>query len=219
MIPRHHPGEELILAHVTGGLLVPMDVAVAAHLSLCPQCRRTAACFMATGGVLLEQMDSTPLRSGSMEAALARLDEATHTTGPMPPDTEDSETDLETQRLLPAPLRKFVGAQPGTLSWRSSRPDVSVCTLATEEEYGAEAVLVRIGAGGHYPYHIHDEFGLTLVLAGGMSDQNGHYRRGDILVTEPGDAHGTVMDEDEDCLCYGVTYSAAPKARTSGQSA
>lgn len=201
MMPRHHPGDELILAHVTGGLAEAMDVAIASHLWLCPACREAAACMEAVGGLLLEQLDDAPLAVGALRTVLSRLDEPWHEIASPFPGVED----LETRRLLPPPLRAFVGRRLAALSWKDSKPGVSLAVLATRKDQGIKAVLARVEAGSGFPQHVHDRLGLALVLAGGISDQRGHYRRGDVLVTEPGEAHRTIMDEDEDCLCFGIT--------------
>jgi putative transcriptional regulator len=55
------------------------------------------------------------------------------------------------------------------------------------------------------PTHTHDGSELTLVLAGGFSDESGHFVRGDVAEADPSINHQPVADPGEDCLCLAVT--------------
>jgi putative transcriptional regulator len=46
---------------------------------------------------------------------------------------------------------------------------------------------------------------MTLVLAGGFSDESGHFVRGDVAEADPSVNHQPVADPGEDCLCLAVT--------------
>jgi putative transcriptional regulator len=46
---------------------------------------------------------------------------------------------------------------------------------------------------------------MTLLLAGGFSDETGHYLRGDVALADPSVDHRPVADPGEDCLCLAVT--------------
>jgi len=46
---------------------------------------------------------------------------------------------------------------------------------------------------------------MTLVLAGGFSDDFGHYRRGDLATADASVAHRPIADLDEECICLVVT--------------
>ena len=65
--------------------------------------------------------------------------------------------------------------------------------------------LMRIKSGTAMPTHTHEGCELTLVLAGGFSDENGHFLRGDVAEADPSVTHQPVADPGEDCLCLAVT--------------
>ena len=46
---------------------------------------------------------------------------------------------------------------------------------------------------------------MTLVLAGGFSDGDGHYQRGDFSFSDGEVDHSPVADDDGECLCLTVT--------------
>ncbi len=202
MTAQHHPGDDLLLGYVTASLPMPMETAIAAHLTLCPRCRETTSALEVLGGEILSELEPAPLDEDALAHVLARLDE------PAPLDLDSRAPvpeDSETARLVPAPLRALAGQSIKSLNWRRPLPGVTITDLASLAEDGAKARLVRTRAGGALPRHRHQGTELTLVLAGGFSDQHGHFRRGDLLVIEPGQEHRPIMDDDEDCLCFGVT--------------
>ncbi len=211
MTPNHHPGEEVLLAHVSGALVLPMQAAIAAHLTLCPVCRATAADLEAIGGALFDDPAAggpavMPL-TGEIDSLIARAGAVAE-----PPAPEDRD-DPAWQRLVPAPIRHLSSTPSTEMQWRRFLPGVTYVDLADLAGQGAKARLVRTVAGGALPPHVHHGLELTLVLAGGLSDQHGHFRRGDMLVVEPEVSHRPVMDDDEDCLCFGVTDGAVVMTR------
>lgn len=202
-VPQHHATDDLLLAYVTGSLPYPMEVAIAAHLTLCPTCRDVAEDFEAVGGEVFADLEQPGTPSADIDTGLqnvlSRLDEPAPDTTPPP-----IAADADWAQLTPAPVRALAG-QTADLAWRPKLPGVAVVDLSSIEQHGAKARLVRTVAGGALPKHLHRGLELTLILAGGLTDQHGHFRRGDLLVIEQGISHRPVMDEDEDCLCLGVT--------------
>ena len=65
--------------------------------------------------------------------------------------------------------------------------------------------LMRIKAGTAMPPHTHQGQELTLVLAGGFSDEAGHYLRGDVAAADPTVDHRPIADPGKTCLCLAVT--------------
>jgi putative transcriptional regulator len=65
--------------------------------------------------------------------------------------------------------------------------------------------LMRIKSGTAMPAHTHEGIELTLVLAGGFSDETGHFLRGDLAEADATIDHRPVADPGEDCLCLAVT--------------
>lgn len=194
MTVRYHPGDEVLLSYVTGGFPFPLEVVMACHLTLCPECCRRVFELEAIGGVMLQSLEGTALAAGSLEAVLARLDQPEPAAAPTP-DIEDHET----VQLLPAPLRALIGRPMRDLNWIDRSPDLSVVELSTMEASGAAMRLMRGRPGVVLPPHDHSGTELTLVLAGGLIDENGALHRGDLQAMGPGEVHRPVVDEKDGC--------------------
>lgn len=196
----HHPRDELLLSHVTGGLAYPTEVILATHVSLCSRCRGLAALFEVIGGLMLERLEDSPLAANTSSLVLARLHETDGAAKRTIPIVED----FETVRVLPAPLRSLLGKPLGALAWDELTPDVAVARLATAADGKVRAVLTRSRAGSSFAAHDHTGVEFSLPLVGGWSDEYGHFVRGDLSVREPGEWHHAVIDDGEDCLTFSV---------------
>lgn len=111
-------------------------------------------------------------------------------------------------RVLPAPLRAFVGKPPSALAWHDRAPGIVVARLTTVAEQRVGAVLIRSRSGASYPVHDHTGVELAIALTGGWSDEYGHFLRGDLSVREPGEPHLAIIDDGEDCLAFSVVDEA-----------
>jgi putative transcriptional regulator len=198
MMPTHHPGDDLLIAYAAGSQEEPVALVVATHLALCPRCRKEVARLEELGGVLLEAQEPEALGEDSLKRVLARLDEAA-ADAPARPEREITKVDP----LVPRPLRDYVGDGFDRLDWTSFRGLKKVELLP--EAPGFRTRLMRIKSGTAMPTHTHEGTELTLVLAGGFSDEQGHYLRGDIAEADPSVDHRPVADPGEDCLCLAVT--------------
>ena len=64
---------------------------------------------------------------------------------------------------------------------------------------------MRIKSGTAMPSHTHEGTELTLVLAGGFSDERGHFLRGDLAEVDASVDHRPIADPGDDCICLAVT--------------
>lgn len=201
--PQHHPAADLLLAYAAGTLAEGSALLVATHLALCPRCRAEVAGMEAIGGALLEDADTeAPVSPGLLSDVLARLD------GPPlaePPRRRTTTIPPGTRPLLPEPLRSHVGGDLDQIRWRLTIPGLHEAAVPCD---GGSVRMMRIRSGKGMPRHTHggDEF--TLVLAGGFTDADGHYLRGDFAATDPTVDHRPVADDDGDCIC--VAFTDAP---------
>lgn len=202
MTPQHHPGDDLLIAYAAGSQDEPVALVVATHLALCPRCREEVDWLEALGGALLEGEEAEPLGEESLKQALARLDEAAldepaeAIQRPAAPSTVGAP-------IVPRPLRDYLGEGIDQLDWTAFRGLEKVELL--REFAGFRTRLMRIKSGTAMPPHTHDGSELTLVLAGGFSDENGHFVRGDVAEADPSVNHQPVADSGEDCICLAVT--------------
>jgi putative transcriptional regulator len=198
MIPQHHPGDDLLIGYATGSQEEPVALVVATHLALCPRCRKEVACLEALGGALLEGQETEALRPDSLERVLARLDEPTFE-APARPAPRPAPGDL----LVPRPLRDYLGAGLDQLHRTTFRGLQKVELLPEFPSFRTR--LMRINSGTAMPVHTHEGSELTLVLAGGFSDESGHFLRGDLAEADVSVVHQPVADLGEDCICLAVT--------------
>jgi len=201
MTSQHHPGDDLLISYAAGSQDEPVALVVATHLTLCPRCRKEVERLEALGGVLLEE-EVEPLGEERLNQVLARLDEsapdepAEAARRPAPRSTEGAP-------LVPRPLRDYLGDGIDQLDWMAFRGLEKVELLP--EFPGFRTRLMRIKSGTAMPSHTHDGSELTLVLAGGFSDENGHFVRGDVAEADSSVNHQPIADPGEDCICLAVT--------------
>ena len=198
MMPTHHPGDDLLIAYAAGSQEEPVSLVVATHLALCPRCRGEVARLEELGGTLLEEQPAEALGEDSLERILVRLDEP----APEAPQ-RPAELAAGPAPLVPRPLRDYLGGGLDQLDWTSFRGLEKVELLS--DRPGFRTRLMRIKSGTAMPTHSHEGNELTLVLAGGFSDEHGHFVRGDVAEADPSVDHQPVADPGEDCLCLAVT--------------
>ena len=82
-------------------------------------------------------------------------------------------------------------------------PTLSSIRLQTGD-LGHKVELLKIAAGRAVPRHTHKGDELTLVLAGGFTDDTGHYGKGDFAFADGERVHQPHADEGEDCIALAV---------------
>ena len=201
-MPVHHPVEEQLLDYAAGGAGEPAGLLVATHLALCAECRTQVRKLEAIGGALLDALPeaapAAPAHAEALAAVLARLDEPEP--APAMPAAVDVGLDDETRRLVPTPLRAYLGASLKDLPWRHVARGLDEHELALDRP-GFKTRLLRIRAGAAMPRHGHRGVESVLVLDGGFTDEIGSFVRGDVGVSDASIVHRPVADPDGDCLC------------------
>jgi putative transcriptional regulator len=195
--PMHHPSEALLLAYAGGGLAEAEALALSAHLTLCPECRRAVAAAEAVGGALIERLAASPMASDGLNAVLARLDEApTHEAAPRAQAST-------TVPGLPSALSRYVAEALAESGWHMAGPGVQQLRLRTAGT--VQARLLRLRPGMPLPENGHSGTELTLLLAGSYTDELGHFARGDLAELDDSVTHRPVVDQGAECLALIVT--------------
>lgn len=198
--PIHHPCLELLLDYATGSAGEPASLVLATHLALCPECRDAVAHCEAVGGALLEEIEPVAVPPDALDCLLARLDEQVPASPPQSPAAGGS------ARLMPEPLRSYVGDGLEAIRWKRVMRGVEQADIAVGNHGGnVKARLLRIRPGIRIPRHTHAGTEMTLVLAGGFSDDGGHFVRGDFNFSDGEVDHSPVADDDGECVCLTVT--------------
>lgn len=188
---KHHLDDATLMAYAAGTLKEAFNLIVATHLSLCDTCRANAQAYDAVGGALLDD-ETAPMDAGSLERALAQLDDASEPRA-VPRAGGD----------IPAPLHSYIGGDLDSIRWRAVGMGVRQAILPTSK--GATARLLSIPAGVAMPNHGHRGTEMTLVLKGAFQDDDAYFARGDIEIADSDVQHIPVADIHEDCICLAVT--------------
>lgn len=198
-LPTHHTESETLMAYAAGALEEAPSVLVATHLALCPECRRTLHEYEAIGGALIDQLEPAPVSPEALNTALGLL-EAAELEPAQPPATA---VDAETTRIVPRPLRDYLGGDLTALPWKSRGRGIKEASLLIGDG-SMRASVYRIEPGERIPAHTHDGVETTLVLKGAFSDKTGRYARGDVAVATDELDHTPVSDASEECICFAV---------------
>ena len=196
----HHPGEDLLLDYVSGSLAETWSIAVAAHLALCPICRRTVSELEAVGGELMSTVAPVPVEDALFDSIVAATNAVHEDSLPSRPVTGSSGPNP----VLPEPLRSYLGGDVDSLEWRRLGLGAYQLPIPTGDEQ-TTARLLRIPAGRPVPTHSHGGLELTLVLSGAFSDATGTYSRGDLQEADENIDHQPHAALGEDCICLAVT--------------
>lgn len=197
---RHHPAEDLLIDYATGALGEAEGLVVATHLALCPDCRATVAAYEAMGGAMLDGIEPVPVGGDLLDRVMARLDE----TPPAPIRAAAVRiASVGHAPVIPRPLRDYVAGDLGDITWKPVMRGLDEHRIACPG--GAKVRLMRIRAGVSMPQHTHKGREMTLVLAGGFTDDTGHFLRGDLSLTDGTVDHVPTADDDGDCVCLAVT--------------
>lgn len=185
---RHHIPEHVLEAYQAGTLAHAFAVVVAAHLSLCDECRAWAESRDIMGGALLQTADEAELRQDARTRILAALD------GPAPAAPRGS-------GVFPAPVMDELGGRPPR--WRMLGGGIRQQILVADAEGSLR--LLYIPPGKAVPEHGHGGMELTLVLQGSFSDSAGAFHRGDVETAHDAVDHQPVAGPGLPCICLAAT--------------
>lgn len=203
----HHPSEDFIAAYAAGSLDEANALAIATHMTLCPQCRRQLGAFEALGATLMEELPEAAMASGAFAATMARV------RGSIPPmasvQAPSANPSAASMRatassiLLPAPLRHYVGGEIDAAIWRPLGPGIQHMPLIARD--GVTARLLRIAPGRSVFDHGHGGSELTLVLKGSYQARGERFARGDLEMADESVKHRPVAGLEGVCICLAVT--------------
>ncbi len=190
--------DALLLDYAAGSLSRPLEILVETHLAMNEGSARTMRLLMQIGGVLLEDSEPVSLSEGALEAVMSAIDAEESKIDPV------SEIRIETAAsVLPRPAADYLPERGCTKSWRRIGLGIFECDISFGAEQG-QAKCYRIAPGRAVPAHSHTGAEVTLILAGGFSDETGSYGPGDIAIQEAGSSHQPVADNDGECLVFAV---------------
>lgn len=192
---KHHLTDALLMAYSAGNLPEAFSLTVAAHISMCDECRARLGAFDTVGGALMESCNAADLSAGSLEATLQRIKSLDTGNEPAMPARRGG--------ILPGPVQDYVGGDLDAVKWKPVGMGVKQAILPTSRD--ATVRLLYIPAGAAVPDHGHAGTELTLVLKGAFRDEMDHFGPGDIEIANEDLDHTPVADIGEDCICLAAT--------------
>ena len=184
----HHPSDATLAAFASGTLDEARGIVVAAHLSLCAQCRGTVHAFEEVGGVLLGDVEPAALSAGALQRAMAAL-------GPLDmvsPAIRGAGAAGE----LPAPLSHYA-VRP----WRWIGRGVQWRPVDVASGEGVRVFMLKAAPGTKLPRHRHTGTEWTCVFEGAFSHALGRYGAGDFDEADESVEHDPVVDAVHGCVC------------------
>ncbi|MCG3269551.1 ChrR family anti-sigma-E factor [Yoonia sp. I 8.24] len=186
----HHVPDALLAAYAAGSLPQPFALAVAAHISLCLDCRATYEAHLASGGAVLETSSAEVVSAGLKANVLDLLD------API-----DSKPVYQRSGVYPGPVMEALNGKPPR--WKSLGLGVRQSILSDGTDGSVR--LLYIPPGRAVPDHSHSGLELTLVLQGSFSDETGRFGVGDLEVADQAVEHTPVADAGAPCICLAAT--------------
>ncbi|MEN8739902.1 MAG: ChrR family anti-sigma-E factor [Phaeobacter gallaeciensis] len=194
----HHIPDELLIAYASGSLEQAFSLVLAAHISMCDECRARLGAHEAVGGAMLENACGTEAGvavSADLKARL--LDALDDPVEPAPPAYHRS-------GVFPGPVMEALGGLPP--KWKPLGMGVRQSILCHGK--GGSVRLLYIPSGQAVPDHGHNGLELTLVLQGAFHDETGRFGVGDVEIADSDLEHTPVAEEGAACICLAATDAA-----------
>lgn len=192
---RHHISDEILMAYSAGTLPEAFDLVIAAHVSMCDECRARLDSFDAVGGAVLDDVDTVEVAEDSLATTLALI--------------ADTPSEIAAPRVakpgsvFPTPLQEYVHGDLDAVKWRAIGGGVRQAILKSSDD--ASVRLLSIPGGAKMPDHGHRGMEMTLVLKGAFKDEEDRFGRGDVEIADEDLHHTPIAEEGEDCICLVAT--------------
>lgn len=187
----HHIPDELMAAYVAGSLPQAFSLVVAAHVSMCDDCRSALLAHEVAGGVVLDTTASADVSESLKASILDQLDD----------DFDPAPAPAPRLGVYPGPVMEALkGKGP---KWKRLGGGVKQCIIDINNEGSSR--LLYIPPGQAVPDHGHNGLELTLVLQGAFSDGTGHFKVGDVEVADTDLDHVPTADSGAACICLAAT--------------
>lgn len=186
----HHIPDAILASYAAGNLNGPFGLVVAAHISMCLDCRAAVEAHHAVGGTVLETVSEEEISADMKSSILAQLD------APVVPQPS-----FQRSGIYPGPVVEALkGKSP---KWKSVGMGVKQNILSANDEGSVR--LLYIPPGQEMVDHSHNGLELTLVLQGSFSDSMGEFNVGDVEVGDHHLEHTPVAGPDVACICLAAT--------------
>jgi putative transcriptional regulator len=188
--PVHHVPDAMLGAYAADALAYPFAVLVAAHVSLCDECRARLESHHVLGGLILSDLAPVSVSPDTRRRTLAAIDVAQPTIAP-----------ASAGGTYPTPIAELLGHRGPR--WQALGFGARQAILWNGQ--AGTLRLLSIPAGQAVPEHGHRGIELTLVLSGAFTDASGVFRKGDLEVSDEQVTHTPTAAAGEPCICAAAT--------------
>lgn len=186
----HHVPDAMLAAYAAGRLPKAFAAVIAAHISLCEDCRAALGAHHAVGGAILEETSMVDV-SATLKSDVLKLLDSPFTPEPV----------YERKGVYPGPVMELLkGREP---KWKTLGMGVRQDILFGDAEGSVR--LLFIPPGQAVPDHSHNGLELTLVLQGSFSDETGVFGVGDLEVADEHLEHTPIAGDGAPCICLAAT--------------
>jgi putative transcriptional regulator len=181
----HHLDDATLMSFAAGSLPNALAAVAAAHIAMCPRCRRELAVLERIGGALVSTL------------APATLDRAQPA---MPAPSPVTPTPIAVAAgEVPAPLDQLIGTDLDEVRWRWIGPGLWHRPLQFRGQGSLQ--LIKASPGASVPEHTHGGSEINLVLRGALIDSTGTYGPGDTADLDEDIEHTPIADAQAGCIC------------------
>lgn len=199
MQTNHHLNEQLLMGYAAGVLPEAFNLVVATHLCLSDESRAMLGSYESIGGCVMSRCAKAKMGKNALAETMAKIKSCEETEG-YSYAAEGSDCSC---KVLPDPLRRYVGGSLDNVTWIELAEGVKQADLPSGK--GAEVRLLFVPAGKHMPLTASRGLSLTLVLCGGFSDGVGTFERGDIRISQRDQPLNFIVSEEADCVCLSAS--------------
>ncbi|MBX9589200.1 MAG: ChrR family anti-sigma-E factor [Hyphomonadaceae bacterium] len=186
----HHLDAATLMSFAAGSLPSALAAVAAAHVAMCPHCRREVAMLERIGGTLI-----SALAPAQLDHSQPAMPQTTRAASPTPVAAAAGE--------IPTPLAPLIGGSLDAVAWRWIGPGLRHRRLPLRGEGSLQ--LIKASPGASVPEHTHGGSEITLVLRGALSDSSGRYGPGDVADVDGDIEHTPVADPEAGCICVIAT--------------
>lgn len=188
----HHPDPSSLMSCSAGSMPEPLAAVMAAHISLCPLCRKKLSHLESLGTLMFSSLPPTEL-AGCRPVAAAAAE----------PDTASRRVCARGE--LPDAVVEVLRPTGKALPWRRIGLGLWVLPIPLSEGVVGKLTLVKVAPGVAIPEHGHSGSELTIILDGAYTDELGTFKVGDVADIDDTVEHRPVAHSDQGCICLTAT--------------
>ncbi len=200
----YHPDEEAIIHFSLGKLSEPESLILISHSAYCSICKNKIKKYEDLAGDFLENEDEKDVSDYLLSNTLNQLEDYV--------DKQDKHSSAvilksnlsESSIQIPSAIGSYLKERIDLKKWSATINNVRYFDLNFSNS-NYKGRIFEIPPGKAMPKHGHKGFETTLVLHGSYTDENGNYRKGDMVTCDDKNVHKPISSEKAGCLCLVIS--------------